>query len=186
MGTMESPGMAFFGQGTVDEYPITAEDIDELCSGFLEIPTDGSGLKPELLKLGKMFTKKYEQPAIFCSPSLVMPNYYPGHLGPEDKWTDWGKLVQPYTFRALMMNLGEQDAKDVIVRLRNRKKEGDEWVKAEVWAKGIVDVPARSLAVAVLPVMPGKTWTSWAGKWFLEVEAPGCAVFTFLNACYWE
>ena len=78
------------------------------------------------------------------------------------------------------MNLGEQDAKDVIVRLRHRGDDG------EVWAKGIVDVPARSIAIAVLPLLPGHECPRRAGKSTMEVEAPGCEVFTFLDARYWK
>ena len=78
------------------------------------------------------------------------------------------------------MNLGEQDAEEVIVRLRNRGEGG------EVWAKGIVDIPARSIAIAVLPVIPGKEWTGWVGSWIMEVDAPGCDVFNFVDSHYLE
>ena len=173
----ESPGVVFFGQWSVDKFPITAEDIDELCSGFLEIPTDGSGLKPELLELGKTFRKRYEKPAIFCSSAFASPEYYPGDPG-----TDWRGLtaLEPVLLRAPILNLGEQDAKDVIVRLRHRGDDG------EVWAKGIVDVPARSIAIAVLPLLPGHERPRRAGKSTMEVDAPGCEIFTFLDARYWE
>jgi hypothetical protein len=75
-----------------------------------------------------------------------------------------------------MMNLGEKDARDVVVRLRNRGEGG------EVWAKGMVDVPARSIAVAVLPVLAGKQWKGWVGSWLMEVEAPGCRVEVFYES----
>ena len=180
----ESPGVSFFGQWSVDKYPIKAEDIEELCSGFLDIPTDGTGLKPELLKLGKTFTKRYKKPAIFCSSTFVSPNFYPGDPG-----TNWNglKATEPLTFRSTMMNLGEQDAKDVIVRLRNRGEGG------EVWAKGIVDIPARSIAIVVLSLLPGhehpdmRNWRIFKpGKSTMEVDAPGCEVLTFLDSRYWK
>ncbi|MGO8927763.1 MAG: hypothetical protein ACLQU3_12835 [Limisphaerales bacterium] len=170
----ESPGVGFFGQEMLGKILLTAEEVQELCRGLGSIPTDGKGLKPELLKLGKTFTERYAQPAIFCSPSYVEPNYDPGHLGADGKWSDWGQLAKPMSFRALMMNLGEIDARELIVRLRNRGQDG------EVWAKGIVDIPAHSIAVAVLPVLQGKEWKGWVGSWLMEVEAPGCKVET----CY--
>ena len=176
----ESPGVAFFGQWTVDDYPITAEDIEELCSGFLEIPTDGSGLKPELRKLGQTFTRRYRRPALFCSPLFVNPEYYPGD--PDTHWSGLTAL-EPVTLRVPIMNLGERDAKDVIVRLRDEGEDG------EVWAKGIVDVPARSIAIAVLPVPPAherpeegrRAIRARAVKSSMEVEAPGCRVSVFLD-----
>jgi hypothetical protein len=48
-----------------------------------------------------------------------------------------------------------------------------------VWAKGIVDLPARSVVAATLPVLPGQRWTGWNGSEIMEVEAPGCEVFIF-------
>lgn len=70
----ESPGVAFFGKWKLKEnsYPLTDKQLDEICGRFLEIPTDGSGLKPELRKLGKIFTKRYERPAIFCSSEFML------------------------------------------------------------------------------------------------------------------
>ena len=176
----ESPGVGFFGQDTLGKISLTAQDVQELCRRFRSIPTDGTGLKPELLKLGQAFTERYAQPAIFCSPSCVEPNYYPGHLGADGKWADWGQLARPVSFRALMMNLGRKDATEVIVRLRNRGPGG------QVWAKGIVDIPANSLAVAVLPVLPGKEWNGWVGSWLMEIEAPGCKVETFYESRFNE
>ncbi len=170
----ESPGVGFFHKPSgLDKFSITAADVEELCSAFPETPTDGIGLKPELHGLGRSFTKRYEKPAIFCSSLFVMPNFYPGHVGPDGKWTNWGQMVEPLTARAILMNLGEQDAKDVIVRMRERGESG------AVWAKGIVDLPARSVVAATLPVLPGQRWTGWNGSEIMEVEAPGCEVFIF-------
>jgi hypothetical protein len=45
-----------------------------------------------------------------------------------------------------------------------------------------VDIPANSIAVAVLPVLPGKDWKGWVGSWLMEVEAPGCTVQTFYES----
>lgn len=169
----ESPGVAFFGLWGLDKHPLKRQQVDELSGQFRKIPTDGTGLRPELLELGKTFTKRYAKPAIFCSSTFVMPNFYPGHVGPDGKWTNWGQVVQPESARAILMNLGEQDAKEVIVRLRGRGKEG------EVWAKGLVDVPARSLVVATLPTLPGTGFRGWAGTEQIEVNAPGAEVHIF-------
>jgi len=48
----ESPGVAFFGLDRLGKCPLSAEQLDRLCGRFLQIPTDGTGLKPELLALG--------------------------------------------------------------------------------------------------------------------------------------
>lgn len=168
----ESPGVAFFAvDSNMKNQPITLEDIDEICRRFDDIPTDGTGLRPELIQLHQTFSKRYEKPALVCSPSWVQPNFSPGHPGADGEWNGWGELVKPYTFRVLMMNLGEEEARDVIVRLRNPGEDGS------VFAKGIVDLPAKSNTVAVLPVFG--QWKVWTGKWKLEVEAPGCEVLTF-------
>ncbi len=178
----DSPGVTFFGQKPhfargKKGVTITLADVEAVVSKFRETPTDGTGLTPELLELGKTFTKKYEKPAIFCSSALAYAAAYPGDPG-----TDWSGLraTEPLTIRALMMNLGEQDAKDVKVRIRHRGEGG------EVWAKGIVDIPARSIAVAVLPAIPGRGSERRVGKCIMEVEAPGCEVFKFRYSRYWE
>ena len=48
----ESPGVAFFGKWKLKENdcPLTDKQLDDICGRFLEIPTDGHGLKPELLQ----------------------------------------------------------------------------------------------------------------------------------------
>lgn len=175
----ESPGVGFFAvAGNMKDQPITLKDIDEICGRFQDIPTDGTGLRPELIELHKTFSKRYRKPALVCSPSWVQPNFSPGHLGPDREWIGWGELVKPCTFRVLMMNLGEEEAPDVIVRLRNPGEDGS------VFAKGIVDLPAKSNAVAVLPACG--QWKVWTGKWKMEVEAPGCEVLIFNLSHYGE
>ncbi len=178
----ESPGIAFFAVGgnlanNKAENPITLEDIGEICGRWDELPTDGTGLRPELLELAKTFSERYEEPALVCSPTYAWPNLSPGHLGP-DGWTGWGQVVKPYTFRVPILNLGERDATNVIVRLRNPGKDGD------VFAKGIVDIPARSVTVAVLPVVPGHKWKTWIGRWNLLVESPGSKVLIYNFSWY--
>jgi hypothetical protein len=42
----ESPGVAFFGLDRLGKCPLTKEELDRLCGRFLQIPTDGAGLKP--------------------------------------------------------------------------------------------------------------------------------------------
>ena len=59
----ESPGVAFFGLDRLGKCPLTQEQLDRICGRFSQIPTDGTGLKPELLELGKTFTRRYEKPA---------------------------------------------------------------------------------------------------------------------------
>ena len=164
----ESPGVAFFGLDRLGKCPLTAEQLDQLCGRFMQFPTDGSGLKPELLELGRRFTRRYEKPAVFCSSEFVLPYFHSGHDGGP-----WGSMHQPRVARVLMMNLGDVDAKGVKVGLRTPGEGG------EIWAEGSVDIPARSLAVALLPVLPGKRWHGWTGTEIMEVDAPGCQVFNF-------
>ena len=167
----ESPGVAFFGRWKLKENkcPLTDEQLDDVCGRFLEIQTDGSGLKPELLKLGKTFTKHYDKAAIFCSSAFVLPYFHSGHDG--GKWGEWHK---PPVARVLMMNLGRTGAKDVQVRLRDRTR--------GVWAAGAVDLPPRSVVVALLPIPKGKGFWGWGGTSLMEVDAPGCEVFNFLDS----
>jgi hypothetical protein len=75
-----------------------------------------------------------------------------------------------------MMNLGKNDAKAVKVRLRS-PGEG-----SQVWAEGQVDIPARSVIVASLPVLSGKAFSGWMGTEIMEVDAPGCEVFNFRDS----
>ena len=169
----ESPGVAFFGKWSLKEnsYPLTDKQLDEICSRFLEIPTDGSDLKPMLRKLGRTFTKRYEKPAIFCSSAFVLPYFHSGHDGGP-----WGSMHKPPIARLLMMNLGQQDAKGVKVLLRDPEK-GD-------WAAGTVDIPAQAVVVALLPICPDKGYSGPSGSSTMEVNAPGCKVFNFLDSHY--
>ena len=170
----DSPGLALFAvQGNMKDQPITVEEIDEICSRWDEIPTDGTGLRPEFVQLAKAFTKRYEKPAIVCSSLWVHPNR---------RVDDWRKVVRPVTFRAFMMNLGEEEAKGVKVTLRNPEDRG-----GNVLARGVVDIAAKSTAVAVLPKVGD--WKEWKLRWDmeletayfcqLEIEAPGCEVLSF-------
>ena len=168
----ESPGLGFFGRWKLKEEgcPLKDQQLDEICGRFREIPTDDSGLQSELLELGKTFTKRYEKSAVFGSSNFVLPYFHSGHDGGP-----WGKVYEPQVARVLMMNLGEQDADDLQVRLRDRKH--------GVWAEGPVDIPARSVVVAILPMGEGQTFWGWGGTSIMEIDAPdGCEVFTFLNS----
>ena len=168
----QSPGLAFFGSWIEGDrgMRMTKEQLDEICGRFGQYPTDGSGLKPELLKLGKLFTKRYKGPAVFASSNYVYPYFHSGHDGGE-----WGSVHQPEVARVLMMNLGKKDAKGMHVRLR----QGDRGV----WAEGTVDIPARSVVVALLPIAEGKGFWGWGGTGEMEIDAPaGCEVFTFFNS----
>jgi hypothetical protein len=166
----ESPGVAFFGLDRLGKCPLSQGQIDQICGQFTRIPADGTGLKPELLELGKAFTRRYEKPAIFCSSEFVLPYFHSGHDGGS-----WGSSYQPPVARVLMMNLGDKDAKGVKVGLRGPGESG-------VWAEGSVDIPARSVAVGILPILPGKSWHGWIGTEILEVSAPGCEVFNFKDS----
>ena len=167
----ESPGVAFFGVDRLGKCPLTKDELDRLCGRFLQIPTDSAGLKPELLKLGRTFTQRYEKPAIFCSSGFVLPYFHSGHDGGP-----WGSTYKPPVARVLMMNLGDKNAAGVKAGLRAPGKGG------EVWAEGRLDIPARSVVVAVLPILPGKQWHGWAGTEILTLDAPGCEVFNFLDS----
>jgi hypothetical protein len=162
----ESPGVAFFGDCKKDEKSacqITTEQMDRIVGGFLKIPTDGTGLKPELLALGKTFTKHYDGPAIFCSTQLTMCYFHSGFDG-----GDWGTLHQPVFARVLMMNLGYKDAKGVKASLKDLKDVN------KVLGSTTVDIPARSVVVVLVPGCGG-----WPGSAALEVNAPGGEVFNF-------
>lgn len=169
----ESPGVAFFGLDRLGKCPLTKEQLDQMCGQFLQIPTDGAGLKPELLELGQTFTRRYEKPAVFCSSEFVLPYFHSGHDGGP-----WGSAHQPPVARVLVMNLGDTDAQRIRVGLRSPGQEGD------VWASGPVDIPARAVAVGLLPILPGKKWHGWTGTEIMEVDAPGCDVFNFRDSRY--
>jgi hypothetical protein len=78
--------------------------------------------------------------------------------------------------RSHLMNVGDKDAKGITVALRSPG------VGGEVWGEGPVDIPARSVAVGVLPILPGKNWHGWTGTEIMEVGAPGCEVFNFKDS----
>ena len=168
----ESPGVGFYS-GTV-ELPArgvgfhsgTAEllaSADALCARFSDLPIDGSGLPPDVLALAKTFSGRHEKPTLVVSPDFVGANY-------EEDGSRLGvpKMVRPY-----LINLGDQDAQNVKVRLRNPPDKG-----GDVFAEGVVPlIPKRSEAVGVLPVT-GESRV-WVGDWEIEVEAPGCEVLVF-------
>ena len=83
---------------------------------------------------------------------------------------------RPVTVRALILNLGQADATDVIVRVRNPGEGG------AIFAKGIADVPARSVGIAVLPAIA--QWKGWTGQGKMEVAAPGGQALIFNYARY--
>ena len=155
----ESPGVGFFG-GT----PELLASADALCARFSDLPTDGSGLPADLRALATTFSSRHEKPTLVVSPDLVQPNYN------ED---GSGRLVEPKTMRPYLINLGDQDAQNVKVRLRNPPDKG-----GNVFAEGVVPlIPKRSEAVGVLPVTA--EWRVWVGEWEMEVEAPGCDVLVY-------
>jgi hypothetical protein len=164
----ESPGVAFFGKWKLkeDNAPLTDDQIEEFCSEFQHIPTDGRHLKPDLYALGETFKRQYEKPAIFCSSFYVFPDFHSGHDGGP-----WGQPQDPPVARVLMLNQGRQAAGAVKVRLRD--------IERGAWAEGTVDLPARSVVVAVLPILPGTGFWGWGGTSVMEVTAPGCEVFNF-------
>ncbi len=172
----ESPGLAFFGKFLTGDRAMrmTDEQLEGICSRFNEFPTDGTGLRPELLKLGKAFTKRYKGPAVFCSSAFVYPHFHSGHDGGA-----FGSSIDPPVARVLMMNLGKRDAKGVKVRLRTRD-EG-----SELWAAGSVDIPARSVVATALPVLPSQRFRGLPlGSSVMEVDAPGCEVFNYTDSRY--
>ena len=80
---------------------------------------------------------------------------------------------EPKTMRAYLINLGDEDAHNVKVRLRNPPNVG-----GNVFAEGVVPlIPKRSETIGVLPVTD--LWRVWVGQWILEVDAPGCDVLSF-------
>ena len=173
----ESSGLGFFGRWKLKQegFPLTLQEIDELCLQFENIPTDGSGLRPALLDVAKTFTKRYKKPAIFASPGFVYYNRSTGYRGADGKWTGFGDRVEPHEWRAFVMNLGEQDANDVVVELRHYGAD-------KPFAKGTVDIPARSTAVAELHDIPGRELEAekarkekhyHVGRWNMDVRVPG-------------
>jgi hypothetical protein len=154
----ESPGVGFYA-GT----PELLNAADAMCAHFFRFPTDGSGLPTEVRDLAQTFSRRYEKPTLVVSPSFVEPNY-----------TEDGKGISvPNAMRAYLINLGDEDTRNVKVRLRNPPNMG-----GNVFAEGVVPlIPKRSETIGVLPVTD--LWRVWVGQWILEVDAPGCDVFTF-------
>jgi hypothetical protein len=155
----ESPGVGFFCAAT----PELMAQADALCSRFFELPTDGAGLPDDVKTLARLFSGRHEQPALVASPVWVEP---------DRSAADPGKLVEPKTMRAYLMNVGQRAARNVKVRLRNPKDKG-----GDVFAAGAVaEVPPRGEAIAILPVTA--KWNVWK-TWEIEIEVPGGAVTTF-------
>jgi len=141
----DSPGIAFFAAGVMKGESGLLEYADGLAGKFLQIATDGAGLPKEVLDLYKKFYTPQKKPLIVTSGFWS---------GPDRSRDDPGKLVEPKTMRVLLMNLGDEAAKNIKVRLRNPKDKG-----GEVFAEGATDVPGKGVAVAALPVT-GK-WNVW-------------------------
>jgi hypothetical protein len=155
----ESPGVGFFG-GT----PELLTAADTMCTHFFDYPTNGSGLPDDVRALARTFARRYQKPTLVVSPVFVEPNYLENGSG---------DLVEPKTMRAYIINLGDQDAQNVKVQLRNPSNLG-----GNVFAHGVVPlISKRSEAVAVLEVTDA--WRVWVGRWTLEIDAPGCDVINF-------
>jgi hypothetical protein len=151
----ESPGIGFFG-GT----PELLKSADELCVRYNHLPTNGKGLSPEVQEIARSFMRRYDKPVLVASPGYVEPNFK----------EDGNGLGDPVVFRPYIINLGDQDAKNVTVRLRDRPDLG-----GKVFAEGVIPViPARSETVGTLKVID--QWHEWVGGWILEIDAPGCDV----------
>jgi hypothetical protein len=154
----ESPGVGFFS-GT----PELLAHADAVCARFADIPTDGSGLPADTLKLAQTFSGRHEKPTLVASPDFVEPNFTEDGQG----------FGQPTTMRAYLINLGDRDARDVKVRLRNPADKG-----GNVFAEGVVPIiPKGSEAIGILPVIA--KWQVWVGQWDMEVDAPGCEVLIY-------
>lgn len=154
----ESPGIGLYG-GT----PELLADADALCAHLFDRPASSAGLPPDVVALARTFSSQYAKPTLVVSPDLVEPNYQADGRG----------LVQPVTMRPYLINLGDEDARNVRIRLRNPPDKG-----GDVFAEGVVPiVPKRGATVGVIPVT-GK-WHEWVGEWELEVDAPACEVLNF-------
>jgi hypothetical protein len=151
-----SPGLAFFSPNSAKNGEAgLLKYASELCNRFSEIPTDGRGLPERAKEIGRIFQGNHDKPMLIGSGHWVEPNR---------AWTNPSNLVKPKTMNATILNVGKQPARHVRVRLRNRSDKG-----GKVFAEGVVNVPARSVATAVLPVT-GK-WKSWK-DWPMEIEPP--------------
>ena len=90
------------------------------------------------------------------SPSFVEPNYN----------ADGKAMAEPKEMRAYLINLGDEDAQNVKVRLRNPPNVG-----GNVFAEGVVPlIPKHSEAIGVMRVTD--LWRVWVGRWVLEVDCP--------------
>jgi hypothetical protein len=155
----ESPGVGFYG-GSAE----LLAGADALCARFSDLSTDGSGLPEDVRALAATFSGRHEKATLVVSPDLVETNY-------NDDGS--GKLVRPKTLRPYLINLGDQDAVNVKVRLRNPAEKG-----GNVFAEGVVPlIPKRGESVGVLSVTAD--WHVWVGQWEIEVEAPGCQILSF-------
>jgi hypothetical protein len=116
------------------------------------------------LALATTLPSRNEKPTLVVSPDLVEPNYREDGVG---------RLVEPKTMRPYLINLGDQDAQNVKVRLRNPPDKG-----GDVFAEGVVPLtPKRGEAIGVLPVTA--QWRECVGEWEMEVVAPGCEVLVY-------
>jgi hypothetical protein len=158
----ESPGIAFFAAGAEKGEPGLLTYADKLCEKFDQIPTNGSGLPKDIIELYKTFSKKRKNPAI------VVSNFW---AEPDRSEEDPGKLVQLKTMHVLLMNLGDERATNVIVRLRNPEAKG-----GDVFAQGKVNIPGKGIAIAVLPVI--SKWNVWK-TWEIEVDGGGNEVLIY-------
>ncbi|MGD2245428.1 MAG: hypothetical protein PVI11_02655 [Candidatus Aminicenantes bacterium] len=156
----ESPGVGFFAPAASPELLRYA---DKLCERFHDIPTDGTGLPEDVLRVHRLFTNSYDRPTLVTSPVWVEPNR---------EESDPNILVLPHTMRIFLLNIGDKAAQDVKVRLRNPEEEG-----GEVFAEGELDfVPEKYGMTAVL------SWTKAARGWKMwdvEIEADGCDILIF-------
>jgi hypothetical protein len=154
----ESPGIGFFG-GTQQ----LLASADALCAHYSHLPTNGKGLPPEVREIANTFSRHYDKPTLVASPSFVEPNFNEDGKG----------LGQPMMMRPYIINLGDVDAKNVTVRLRNTPSLG-----GKVFAEGVVPViPAHSEMVPNLRVV--EMWREWVGQWILEIDAPDCDVHIY-------
>lgn len=154
----ESPGVGFYA-GTRE----LLARADALCSHFFDFPANGAGLPDDVRALARTFTRRYDKPTLVFSPLYVEPNFNEDGKG----------IAKPTVMRAYLINLGDHDAQNVRVRLRNPPNQG-----GNVFAEGEVPIiPRRSIAIGVLPVTD--VWKVWVGEWAMEVEGAGCDIINF-------
>ena len=103
----------------------------------------------------------------------MLPYFHSGHEGEQ-----WGKSYQPPVAPRADDKSGQQGEKRVKVQLQDRQK--------GIWAVGPVDIPARSVVVALPPYY----WTKISGAGvepsIMEVDAPGSEMFNFLDSRHHE